>query len=87
MINTAPLGSLTTFGDYGRFLSQRYIIPHFTRGITEVHLIFDKPKATPKYFEQKKRDEASPIAPEQTHNFHVVSGEEMYCTAVNAKDI
>ena len=65
MINTSPLGSHSTFGDYARFLTQRYIAPHFSRGCTEVHLLFDNPgqlKDTPKFFEHKRRDESATIA-------------------------
>ena len=36
MINTSPLESHSTFGDYARFLMQRHITPHFSRGCTEV---------------------------------------------------
>ena len=39
---------------------KRHLIPHFSRGSFEVHLIFDNPrrlKATPKYFEQTRRDQ------------------------------
>ena len=65
MINTSPLGSHTTYGDYARFLMQRHITPHFSRGCTEVHLLFDNPgrlNNTPKFFEQKRRDESATIA-------------------------
>ena len=85
--------NLTTFGDYGRFLSQRYIIPHFTRGITEVHLIFDNPGQLKATSSKKKRDEASPIAPEhvceaiQTDSQLKWREKLMYYTAINAKDI
>ena len=54
LINVSPLGTHYTFGDYATFLMKRHLIPHFSRGIFEVHLIFDSPgrlKATPKYFE------------------------------------
>ena len=65
MINTSPLGSHTTFADYARFLMQRHIIPRFSRGTLEVHLIFDNPgqlKNTPKSFEHRRRDETATIA-------------------------
>ena len=65
MINTSPLGSHTTYGDYARFLLKRHITPHFSRGCTEVHLLFDNPgqlKNTPKFFEHKRRDESATIA-------------------------
>ena len=59
LINTLPIGSQTTYADYGRFLLQRHITPHFLRGCIEVNLLFDNPgqlKNTPKYFERKRRD-------------------------------
>ena len=65
LINTTPLGSHTTFGDYGHFLIQRHIIPHFIRGCTEVHILFDNTgqlSCTPKYFEQQRRDQMATIA-------------------------
>ena len=67
MINSAPLGSHKTFGDYSKFLAERFIAPHFARPSTsEVHLLFDNPgrlKMTPKCFEQERRDEAASISP------------------------
>ena len=39
--------------------------PHFSRGCTEVHLLFDNPgqlKDTPQFFEHKRRDESATIA-------------------------
>lgn len=71
MINTSPLGSHTTYGDYARFLMQRHITPHFSRGCSEVHLLFDNPgqlKNTPKFFEQKRRDELATVAAGHTCN-------------------
>ena len=65
MINTSPLGNHTTYGDYAMFLMQRHIISHFSRGCLEVHVIFDNPgqlKNTPKYFEQKRRDDTATVA-------------------------
>lgn len=59
MINTCPLGSHKTFGEYGHFLIKRYIFPQYSRGTTEVHVIFDDYgilTQTPKHFEQKRRD-------------------------------
>ena len=58
-LNTTPLGSHRTFADYAHFLAKRFLLPHFSRGCIEVHLIFDNPgrlPQTPKYFERKRRD-------------------------------
>ena len=57
MINTSPLGSHTTYGDYARFLMQRHVTPHFSRGCTEVHVLFDNPgqlKNTPNSLSTKE---------------------------------
>ena len=65
LINTTPLGSHKTFNDYGRFLVQRYIIPQFSRGCTQVHVLFDQPgrlASTPKHFEQKRRDKVAKVS-------------------------
>ena len=54
MINSAPLGSHCKFGEYN-FLIKCYIIPHFSRGTKEVHVIFNNPGSMdniPNYFEQ-----------------------------------
>ena len=64
MINTSPIGSQSTYSDYAKFLMQRHIIAHFHKGCIEVHLLFDNPgqlKNSPKYFEQKRRDELAII--------------------------
>ena len=60
MINTSPIGSKTTYGDYANFLMQRHIKSHFLKGCTGVHLLFDNPgqlKNTPKCL--SKREEMS----------------------------
>ena len=64
MINTSPIGTQTTYGDYANFLMQRHIKSLFLKGCTEVHLLFDNPgqlKNTPKQFEQKRRDQSAPV--------------------------
>ena len=67
LINTEPLGSQTSFDDYANFLMHRHVVPHFKRGCKEVHLLFDNPgtaTGTPKFFEQKRRDQVSIISPD-----------------------
>ena len=57
MLNTTPLGSHRTFADYASFLCKRFLTPHFAKGATEVHLIFDNPgqsAETPKHFERQR---------------------------------
>ena len=64
IINTTPLGSHTTLADYTNFLTKRYILSEFHKGAIEVHIIFDTPPQgpdTPKYFEQKRRDQGAPV--------------------------
>jgi len=59
LINTTPLGSHKSLGDYGKFLIKRYIMPHLNRSTREVHVVFDNPgrlQNSPKYFEQRRRD-------------------------------
>ena len=65
IINTTPLGSHKTMAEYSRFIMRRYVLSEMYRGATEVHIIFDNPGClgtnTPKYFEQKRRDEGAPV--------------------------
>ena len=64
MLNTQPLGTQRTFSDYGNFLIKRYILPHFSSGTREVHVILDSPgrlQQTPKYFERLRRDSTAPV--------------------------
>ena len=65
MINTHPLAHHTKLSAYGDFLLKRFVFPHFGRGSKEVHVIFDNPgrlQNTPKFFEQKRRDEIATIS-------------------------
>ena len=81
MVNTTPLGNHRTFADYANFLGERFLIPHFSAGSKEVHLIFYNPKGlaqTPKYFEQKRRDTAAKVieghvCDEIEHSRHILS--------------
>ena len=57
LINTLPLGSHNTYGDYARFLLQRHILSHLP-------LLFDNPgqlKKTPKHFEHVRRDRSATL--------------------------
>ena len=65
LINTIPLGSHKSLGEYARFLIRRYILAQFNRGSNEVHVIFDNPgrlQNTPKFFEQSRRDSNAKVA-------------------------
>ena len=52
----------------------RFILPQFTKGSKEVHVIFDNPgrlQLTPKYFERLRRDAIAPVATGHTcDEFH-----------------
>ncbi len=64
LINTNPLGSQSTFGDYGKFLLLRHVASRFRNGSNEVHIIFDNPgkqRNTPKYFEHQRRDTSTTV--------------------------
>jgi hypothetical protein len=59
IINTKPLTSHRTMENYGAFLIRRFILPHFLKGSTQVHVLFDNPgqlEENPKAFEQARRD-------------------------------
>ena len=65
LINTNPLGSHKTLGDYAKFLMTRFLLTQFKRGSREVHVLFDNLGRfihTPKYFEHVRRDEAAKLA-------------------------
>ena len=65
LINTNPLGSHKTLGDYAKFIMTRFLLMQFKRGSREVHVLFDNPgrlKNTPKYFEHMRRDAAAKLA-------------------------
>ena len=64
LINTNPLGSHKTLGDYAKFLMTRFLLPQFKRGSREVHVLFDNPgrlENTPKYFEHMRRDASAKL--------------------------
>ena len=74
IINTTPLGTHRTLTDYAQFLIRRFILPQFSKGSKEVHVIFDNPgrlQHTPKYFERLRRDAIAPVATGHTcDEFH-----------------
>ena len=43
MLNTSLIGTHKTFADYGALQFDRFIVPQWIRGSTEVHVIFDNP--------------------------------------------
>ena len=61
LINTRPLRRTKTIAEYAKLLFDRFVLEHFQAGITEVHLLFDKPtkhEFNPKEIEHTRRDTA-----------------------------
>ena len=60
--------------DYARFLIKRFAVPHFVKGVREVHSIFDHPGCianTPKAVEQRCRDSLhTPPAEHEHYEFY-----------------
>ncbi|CAC5392687.1 unnamed protein product [Mytilus coruscus] len=69
IINTSPLASHQTFGDYGEFLFNRWIIKYYNQyTANEVHLLFDDPNrngVSPKDIERTRRNTVvqEPVVP------------------------
>ena len=65
-----------------RFLIERYIVPQYSRGCREVHILFDNPgrlEATPKYFEQTRWDKQAKVSAGHTCDIstgHLPTGEK-----------
>ena len=74
LINTAPLITHSTMQDYARFLIKCFAVPHFVKGVREVHIIFDNPGCianTPKAVEQRRRDNLhTPPAEHEHYEFY-----------------
>ena len=67
LINTKPLRNTKTVSQYTKLLFARFLQEHFNCGVSEIHLVFDKPERAefnPKQFEQERRDG---IATNHTH--------------------
>jgi len=57
LINTNPLRQTNNVTSYANLLFNRFIKPHYQKGASTVHLIFDNPsrlRFNPKEFEQKR---------------------------------
>ena len=73
LINTSPLithSTHSTIREYGQFLIRRFSIPHFLKGVKEVHILFDRPACnlrTPKAFEQSHRDAEHSVSSDHEH--------------------
>ena len=58
MINTAPLGSFTTFANYRDFLLRRWVKTYFEKGVKKVQILFDdslQDRISPKAIEHLRR--------------------------------
>lgn len=63
LINITPWSAHKDMGEYGEFLLQQHILPHYRNGAKEVHLLFDDPECqvqSLKHFERLHRDTANP---------------------------
>lgn len=60
LISTKPLRTTKTVSEYAKLLYNRFILEHFNRGVTEVHIVFDTciPHGTftPRQLQLTKRD-------------------------------
>ena len=62
MIQIAPLPSMTCMEQYVKLLLSRFVKPHFSAGVIEVHVVFDAPGSqceSPKEIEQNRRDKCA----------------------------
>ena len=60
ILATKPMRRTATILHYSEFLFNRFVLPHYMGGATQVHLIFDKQNRQlfdPKMFERKRRDD------------------------------
>ena len=59
-LNCKPLRNIKTVKEYGIFLYDRFLLPHYQALVSEIHLLFDTPGSdmnfNPKLFEQNRRD-------------------------------
>ena len=70
LINTAPLVTHSLMKDYVLFMVRRFAVPHFAKGVKEVHIVFDRPTSnlrTPKAFEQSRRDTQHSVSLDHEH--------------------
>lgn len=62
IIHTKCLRSTKTIEDYAKLLFNRFIKGYLSCGVTEIHVVFDKPSSTyfnPKIYEQKRCDNST----------------------------
>ena len=70
LINTTPLCTHQFMREYSQFLVRRFVLPHFIRGASEVHIVFDNPgryPQSPKAIERQRRDDHSSLPSDHTH--------------------
>lgn len=67
LINCKPLRTTATIKDYGLFMFDTFLRPHYQANVKEVHLLFDTPGLSsglgfnPKVFEQTRRDQSKAL--------------------------
>ena len=64
LIQTSPLPNMSSMKEYVKLLLFRFVRPHFSAGVKEVHVVFDNPgsqEETPKELEKARRDKAAEI--------------------------
>ena len=70
IIQTIPIPN-TTMEDYVKLLLNRFVKHHIDDGVSEMHIIFDHPKATlhPKCIEHEQRDQHATLTQHLHHEF------------------
>ena len=79
LINVNPLNQHKKLQDYCKFIMERFIKSEFRKGCNEIHVIFDNPgslEQSPKYFEQKRRDQEVSSTSNSMHYCDDINGEK-----------
>ena len=71
LVNTKPLRRIKNITEYTQQIYNRFAMEQFCQGVTEVHIVFDKPSRqcfNPEQFEHVKRNSNAKTA--STHHEH-----------------
>ena len=74
VIHKTPLRRNSTITDYAHQLFNRYALPYYKAGTTDIHFLFDMPdqwKFNPKLFEQSRRDTSGAMTKKAPHEHQV----------------